>query len=441
MKKIALLIFFASFAHEGVSQVWDSIGSGLPAPSGVRRVWKIEDRLFASTSEVNANLFEFNLQNGWTQIISSSQPGQIWDMEYDSINNQAILLGKFEDLNSVICNSLAKFNLATGSVLPIGSGLSFPDEYAYSGKMINGEFYVSGRFCEVNGLDTIYNFMKINLQTESYQFVCGGNSGDLIRDFCVYNNDIYLIGSFLRNGTEFPLVKITPAGLDFSINGPYRGFGYSLRFFNNTLIVAGNIRDTMQNNYIVGSYDGINFSTLLKTNNSVRKLEVFKNELFISGSFDSVNCSGLIFPAKALVKYDGVSISDVNGGCTGINSSVWDLFSTEDTLYVAGNFTQAGSVQALNVARFVVPSSTGLQNENTSDGNVFSVYPNPTDGNFQISSRSNFESKVLVEIFDISGRKLKEFVSDLSAQVNLDLPNGVYFIKINESTKKLVVRK
>lgn len=283
--------------------------------------------------------------------------------------------------------------------------------------------------------------MKIDLQTESYLLACEGNPGDLIRDFCVYNNDIYLIGSFLRNGTEFPLVKITPMGLDFLSNGPYRGFGYSLRFFNNTLIVAGNIRDTMQNNYIVGSYDGINFSTLLKTNNSVRKLEVFKNELFISGSFDSVNCSGLIFPAKALVKYDGVSISDVNGGCTGINSSVWDLFSTEDTLYVAGNFTQAGSVQALNVARFVAPSSTGLQNENTSDGNVFSVYPNPTDGNFQIDIGKNFESGVLIQIFDISGRKLKEFVSDLSAQVNLDLPNGVYFIKINESTKKLVVRK
>ncbi len=441
MKKIALLIFFASFAHEGVSQVWDSIGSGLPAPSGVRRVWKIQNKVFASTSEVNTNLYEFTSQNDWTQIISSTQPGQIWDMEYDSINNQAILLGKFEDLNSIICNSLAKFNLATGSVLPIGSGLSFPDEYTYSGKMINGEIYVSGRFCEVNGLDTIYNFMKIDLQTENYLLACEGNPGDLIRDFCVYNNDIYLIGSFLRNGTEFPLVKITPAGLDFSINGPYRGFGYSLRFFNNTLIVAGNIRDTMQNNFIVGNYDGINFSTLLKTNNAVRKLEVFKNELFISGSFDSINYSGLIFPANALAKYDGVSVSEVFGGCIGVNSSVWDLFSTEDTLYVAGNFTQAGSVQALNVARFVVPSSTGIQNENTSDGNVFSVYPNPTDGNFQIDIGENFESGVLIQIFDISGRKLKEFVSDLSAQVNLDLPNGVFILKIKERTTKLVVRK
>ncbi|HRH30703.1 MAG TPA: T9SS type A sorting domain-containing protein [Candidatus Paceibacterota bacterium] len=442
MKKIALLIFFALFAQKGISQVWDSIGSGLPAPSGVRGIWKMDERLFASTSETNTNLYEYTPQSGWTQIISSSQFGQIWDVVYDSTNNQAILLGKFEELsspvNSNICNSLAKFDLATGLVLPIGSGFSFPDEYTYRGRMINGVLYVAGRFNEINGLDTINNFTKVDLQTESYLKVCGGNLGDLVRDFCVYNNDTILIGSFVRNGIEYPVARITPTGFDF---GPYRGFGYSLSVFNSTLYFAGNIRDTLQNLFIVGSYDGNVFSTVTKTNNIVRKLGVFKDELYIAGSFDSItNSSGVILPVNNLAKYDGLSVSEVSGGCGGAASLVWSLTSSDDTLYIAGNFTQVGSVQALNVARLITPISSTIFEQNPSSQG-FVIYPNPTDGNFQIDIGENFESKILVQIFDISGRKVGEFTTDLPTNLSVDLPNGVYFIKIKENTTKLVIRK
>ena len=442
MKKIALLIFFfALLMQEGKTQiVWDSIGSGLPAPSGVRGIWKIDERLFASTSETNTNLYEYTPQSGWIQIISSSQFGQIWDVVYDSINNQAILLGKFEDLNAVICNSLAKFDLATASIFPIGSGVSFPDEYTYSGSIINGELFVSGRFYEVNGLDTIYNFMKIELQTESYLKVCGGNPGDLVRDFCVYNNDTILIGSFVRNGIEYPLARITPTGFDFSINGPYRGFGHSLSVFNSALYFAGNIRDTLQNLFIVGSYDGNVFSTVTKTNNIVRKLDVFKDELYIAGSFDSTtNSFGVILPVNNLAKYDGFSVSEALGGCNGSSSLVWSLASSEDTLYVAGNFTQVGSIQALNVARLIAPISSAIIEQNPSSQG-FVIYPNPTDGNFQIDIGENFESKILVQIFDISGRKLKELIVHLPAKLSLDLPNGVYFLELQGNIQKLVIR-
>lgn len=283
--------------------------------------------------------------------------------------------------------------------------------------------------------------MKVDLQTEIYLKVCGGNLGDLVRDFCVYNNDTILIGSFVRNGIEYPLARITPTGFDFSINGPCRGFGYSLSVFNNAIYFAGNIRDTLQNLFIIGSYDGNVFSTITKTNNLVRKLDVFSNELYIAGSFDSItNSSGVILPVNNLAKYDGLSVSEALGGCGGSSSLVWSLASSEDTLYVAGNFTQVGSVQALNVARLIAPISSTIFEQNASSEG-FVIYPNPTDGNFQIDIGENFESEILVKIFDISGRKLKELSADLPAKLSLDLPNGMYFLEVQGNKKKFVVRK
>lgn len=441
MKKIALLIFFALFAHEGISQVWDSIGPGLPAPSGVRGIWKIADRLFASTTEVNTNLYEYSPQNGWTQIASSSQPGQILDVVYDSINNQAIILGKYDSLNGTLGSGMMKLNLAINQFSPIGIGVNYPAEYVYKGKIINGELIVVGRFQILNG-DTIDNVMKVDLLSSSYVKVCVGKSGDLVRDFCVYNNDTVLTGSFLRNGIEYPLAKITPTGLDFSINGPYTGFGHSITIFNNVLVFAGDIDDTLQNLRVVGSYDGNVFSNITKTDNLIKKLYVFDGELHIGGFFSSVtDSSGFNQSTSRLAKYDGLTTSEAFGGCSGTNSSVWDLCSSGDTLYVAGNFTQAGNIQSLNVAKLIVPLSSSLNDENTFDTKV-NIYPNPTDGNFQIDIGENFESEILVQVFDISGRKVEELITDLpTKQLNLDLPNGVYFIKIKENTTKLVIRK
>jgi hypothetical protein len=445
MKKIALLIFFALVMQEGKTQaVWDSIGAGISAPSGVRGIWKVGGKLLASSSSSDANLYEYTQQNGWTQIITSTQPGQIWDVAYDSLNYQLILLGKYADLtgpvNSGNYNGICRLDLFTSIVSNLGTGVNYPFEYMYKGKIINGVLIAAGRFQIINGNDTIDNFMNINMQTENYSKICSGKSGDLVRDFTLYQGDIILTGSFLRNTVEYPLAKITPNGLDFSVNGPYRGFGHSIVQFNDDLVFAGDIDDTLQNLRVIGSYDGISFRNIVKTNDLVRKLTVFKDMLYIGGSFNSITDSmGITLPVNSLIKYDGLSLSEVLGGCTGLNSSVLGLYPSGDSLYVAGNFTNAGTIPSVNVAVLIYPLGSGIGEYSISES--FTIFPNPTDGNFSIDIGEKFESEVLVQILDISGRKLKEFVSDLSAQVNLDLPNGVYFIKINESTKKLVVRK
>ena len=68
----------------------------------------------------------------------------------------------------------------------------------------------------------------------------------------------------------------------------------------------------------------------------------------------------------------------------------------------------------------------------------FSIYPNPASSTITIVS----EAKGMVKIFDMTSRCVKEVqIEGVNTTVNIeDLNQGVYFININNSVKKLVVK-
>ncbi|MCL2074248.1 MAG: autotransporter-associated beta strand repeat-containing protein [Marinilabiliaceae bacterium] len=81
--------------------------------------------------------------------------------------------------------------------------------------------------------------------------------------------------------------------------------------------------------------------------------------------------------------------------------------------------------------------------------NKFTIYPNPTHGQFSIvgtnNIRTNENGTHPIEIFDTAGRKMS-FMSSESLQngeISIDishLPNGIYFVKIGNETIKIVKR-
>lgn len=88
-----------------------------------------------------------------------------------------------------------------------------------------------------------------------------------------------------------------------------------------------------------------------------------------------------------------------------------------------------------------------------SDINQFTIYPNPAKDNIQISYQLSSAANVSLEIFDWSGKMVKNFISN--EYQNADnynqtfdisyLPNGVYFAKLNtqtfsKTTKLLVIK-
>ena len=80
------------------------------------------------------------------------------------------------------------------------------------------------------------------------------------------------------------------------------------------------------------------------------------------------------------------------------------------------------------------------------------VFPNPSDGRFQLSFDYSGQEKFIAKVFDITGKLVKDISNDLvksesSVTANIDLESpgsGIYFIRIEWGksllTKKIIVR-
>ena len=80
------------------------------------------------------------------------------------------------------------------------------------------------------------------------------------------------------------------------------------------------------------------------------------------------------------------------------------------------------------------------------------VFPNPSDGRFQLTLEHDGAEKITAKVFDITGKQVKDISEDLvkedssvTAQVNLESPkSGIYFLRVSIGnkvlTKKIIVR-
>ena len=80
---------------------------------------------------------------------------------------------------------------------------------------------------------------------------------------------------------------------------------------------------------------------------------------------------------------------------------------------------------------------------------LFDVFPNPSNGNFNVFVESNFINKVILKVIDINGKVIKEMIKEKEASYQnfsiKDLPNGIYTILLesenNRMKKNIVVAK
>jgi len=80
------------------------------------------------------------------------------------------------------------------------------------------------------------------------------------------------------------------------------------------------------------------------------------------------------------------------------------------------------------------------------------VFPNPSDGRFQLSFDFSGKEKLSAKVYDITGKQVKDITDDLvigetsvTASVDLESPSsGIYFIRISWGktllTKKLIIK-
>lgn len=80
------------------------------------------------------------------------------------------------------------------------------------------------------------------------------------------------------------------------------------------------------------------------------------------------------------------------------------------------------------------------------------VFPNPSDGRFQLTFEYSGQEKIKAKVFDITGKLVEDITDDLvkserSVTSNIDLESpssGIYFIRISGGTslltKKIIIK-
>ena len=71
------------------------------------------------------------------------------------------------------------------------------------------------------------------------------------------------------------------------------------------------------------------------------------------------------------------------------------------------------------------------------------LYPNPFSDSFTVDSTLEFEKLINIKIYTITGRLVKEIVepNEVITLNNLNVPNGVYIVKLTSNTGTTAIRK
>ena len=105
---------------------------------------------------------------------------------------------------------------------------------------------------------------------------------------------------------------------------------------------------------------------------------------------------------------------------------------------VNGNtYTESGEYEYLSSDCFLEVLNLTISSASLSElnRNIFSVYPNPNNGNFSINIPS--EEIIEIAIFDIYGRRIKNILNPKSDFIQLNLSSGKYIATIHTKDNRI----
>jgi len=100
----------------------------------------------------------------------------------------------------------------------------------------------------------------------------------------------------------------------------------------------------------------------------------------------------------------------------------------------------------VDVQKYYYALTTSIEHLEAQENDGILIYPNPSNGNFNISYQVKQKSKVNISIFSIDGKLIKSLLSEQKEQgiynlnISESLKQGSYFIKISNQNN-LVIKK
>jgi len=435
-KYIITIVLFGCFSihYSGLCQNWQALGNGI---NGLRSMFTDTTTNILYIGSSYNPLLPISGFIGWT--------GTGWDTTINKNpwgnSNGTLCINKYNGEIYIGTDKLKKWDGSDWITIQTGSPAVICNL-----SVINNELYVGGGFDSIGGI-AANNIAKwdgitwtaLNMPVSSQQGVYA---------ICEYKGEIYFGGNFYNY----------PPSTDT--------LGDIIRYDgNNWKSVGGGLHGGMS---------------------EVVSMVVYKNELYVAGTF--TKSGGNV--GNYIQKWDGTQWSEVGGGVMGINGSngqIWDIMVYNDKLYAAGYFTSAGEVPAQYIAAWDSTKWCGLGsifnssvkylevlngmlyiggafsnidgypmyhiakwtggnyvdtcgntssiNEVINKENDITVFPNPSNGAFQIANSK--EQILKVEIYNMLGKEVYSAIPKTTAGTNdadIDLsgmPAGVYMLKVH----------
>jgi hypothetical protein len=345
---------------------------------------------------------------------------------------------------------LTKFNSAGATVWSKGytSALNYIELIPYCVKEANDRGYVSAGY--LNNQFTAYDMVLMKTDSGgAYQWCKWYGANDTDIAYCVQptsDNGFIMVGetqSFGAGLRDVYVVKTNSVG-DTLWTRPYGGSGID---------VGKSVVEANDGGYVIAGYTE-SFGA------GMRDIYVFK-----------VNSSGIVQWSRTFggaLPDEATSIQKTSDGgyivagyteSYGFNRDIYlvkldsmgnSYCNQSDASTIRGMpFTQIGSAGLISGSvgsiafhqwvRAVGGTSTpvctvGLAEEEGQD--VFTIYPNPSNGSFTISFGERFEiGNLKLEIFDVTGRKVYDQIINSSQQINHSFLPGIYFVSIRVGEK------
>jgi hypothetical protein len=241
------------------------------------------------------------------------------------VGNEVVVGGAFTSAGGVSANYVARFNTQTNTWSTLGTGSSngVSGGSVYALAVVGNEVVVGGDFNSAGGVSA-NSVARFNTLTNTWSSLGTGSSngvsGGGVSALAVVGNEVVVGGTFTQAG-------------GVSANNVAR--------FNtqtNTWSALG-----------TGSSNGVN--------NTVRALAVVGNEVYVGGGF--IFAGGV--SANCVARFNTLTntwSSLGTGSSNGVNGGVRALAVSGSEVFVGGDFTSAGGVSAINVARFNTQTNT-----------------------------------------------------------------------------------
>ena len=407
----------------------------------------------------------------WTQVGLGTNGSVNCMIEY---NGELFIGGGFTQAGGQVVNRIVKWDGA--SYIPVGSGTNSP---VYNSIIFNNELYLQGGFNNINGVPLNYgiarwdgiNWSSLPINNNISPPLNNAGYFDILT---VYNNKL-IFGGSVSGSYLFSWDGVSVDTLPGSLTSSYVP---SLTTYNNNLIAHGQFGGNSGNGLRLSMWNGISWTDIqgLTTGNVyIKDMEVYNNELYVTGIFNSMG--GLVI--NNIAKWNGATWSNLGTQSSGLynglslhvynnelyvggefvntdfghtvrdvmkwNGSTWSDVSKTNTLYSCGEimsynskiYAAGGYPTVVSGLAWLDPSATHIL-ETMSDENI-SIHPNPTNSTFTISGITESEISS-IEILDITGKLLFK----TNSPINIDLSNyenGVYLFRIigeNNYTGKIV---